>query len=597
MESISKKSIDSLITFHSKFRLLINTKFIKHFQFQKGLNLHQVFYPQLKSGKISLNEPSEEIIDAFLLHFRQFHLARDVTSIKYLKNYILPELPNEFSIEKKKIELYIKKFEESLKNKPFIELNLTVNNKKFDLNTNIDYINTMIYGGKIHSSPDSTERLYYDYFHKNSKEGFKPITKRLFRFNVYSIILEEIHVLGLLYNEVNTILIKLIDFFRKRGKELIKKSNLKSSLRYFKNAIYIADQLEFQYLKAEILEDLLIIHKKLKNQEKVKKIKEQVNVIKDSITEIPSNFYNDPFFKDFFRTPIEFEELFNKVLPNIDLNDKPIIILTLNRINDVKKFDKHLNMKYFSYEIEHKKLIINYSIAIGKNKDLIYYFDKKEEINLDHKFGLTFVYPDLSCFIILTNDPKMALLDYIYTRGASSLDPLFHLYLNKFSEFIIALIKVELNKSTKKPRFRSKEDIFKGTLEFDEMARDATFIKRILRRIFQISYFPRILSKVDLESEIKNLRRMIENDFEKELKGQALFSFALSIYLYTILTNDKTFLEKRTEFNKLFKVLEFINGKNITCNFLNTLLKHLDQNYHFYIQKKNIGKKGFKFQK
>jgi len=94
---------------------------------------------------------------------------------------------------------------------------------------------------------------------------------------------------------------------------------------------------------------------------------------------------------------------------------------------------------------------------------------------------------------------------------------------------------------------------------------------------------------------------MIENDFEKELKGQALFSFAFSIYLYTILTNDKTFSEKRTEFNRLYNVLEFINGKNITCNFLNTLLKHLDQNYHFYIhKKKNIGKvykKGFKFQR
>ena len=248
----------------------------------------------------------------------------------------------------------------------------------------------MFYGGKFHSSSDSTERLYYDYFHKNSSEGFKPITKRFFRFNVYSIILEEIHILGLLFNEVNTILIKFIDFFRKRGKELIKKSNLKSSLRHFKNAIYITDQLEFRRSKAEILEELLIIHKKLKNQEKVNKIKEQVKVIKDSITEIPSNFYNDPFFKDFFRPPIEFEELFNNVLPNIDLDDKPIIILSLNRINDVKKFEKHLNMKYFSYEIEHKKLIINYSIAIGKNKDLIYYFDKKRRDKLRSQIWFNF---------------------------------------------------------------------------------------------------------------------------------------------------------------------------------------------------------------
>lgn len=46
-----------------------------------------------------------------------------------------------------------------------------------------------------------------------------------------------------------------------------------------------------------------------------------------------------------------------------------------------------------------KNLKLTYSIAVGKNKDLICYFDKKEEINLDHKFGLTFVFPDLSCFI------------------------------------------------------------------------------------------------------------------------------------------------------------------------------------------------------
>ncbi len=47
-------------------------------------------------------------------------------------------------------------------------------------------------------------------------------------------------------------------------------------------------------------------------------------------------------------------------------------------------------MKYFSYEIEHKKLIINYSIAIGKNKDLIYYFDKKRRDKLRSQIWFNF---------------------------------------------------------------------------------------------------------------------------------------------------------------------------------------------------------------
>ncbi|KKL93269.1 hypothetical protein LCGC14_1876400, partial [marine sediment metagenome] len=457
MVSISKKAVDCLITYHNKFRLLLSSNFIKHFNSQRGLNLHQEIYPKLKSGRISLNEPSEEVLDSFILHFRQFHLARDVVSPLYLKNHILEEVNTDFRTEANRIKRYIEDFEESLKKDPVIKLNLIINGKKFKLDNHKDFINTMIYGGKIHSSPDSIERLYYDYFHKNSEEGFKPITKRYFRFNVYSIIFEEIHVLGLIYNEINTILRKLIDIFRKRGKELKKKIDFDDALKNFNNAIYITNQLEFQRTKAEILEEIIVIHKKLKNQENIYKIREQIKAIKDSIKEIPSDFYNDPFFNDYFKSPIEFEEMFNRVLPDVGLNDIPIVVLNLDRIHELKKFEKHLNMKYFSYEINQNKLILSYSIAIGKANDLILYLDKREEIKLDNKFGQTFVFPDLSCFIILSNDPKMALLDYIYARENSSLDPLKHLYHNKFVEFILSLIKIELNQDSKQPKFNDLE--------------------------------------------------------------------------------------------------------------------------------------------
>ena len=202
MVSISKKSVDCLITYHSKFRLLMSTNFIKYFNSQKGLNLHQEIYPKLKSGKISLNEPPEEVIDSFILHFRQFHLVGDVVSPSYIEKYILQDISTDFSSEANIIKKYIKDFKESLKKNPVINLKMVVNGKEFKLNTHKDYIKTMIYGGKIHSSPDSKERLYYDYFHKNSEEGFKPITKRYFRFNVYSIIFEEMGILSLIYNEI-----------------------------------------------------------------------------------------------------------------------------------------------------------------------------------------------------------------------------------------------------------------------------------------------------------------------------------------------------------------------------------------------------------
>ena len=151
MVSISKKIVDCLITYHGKFRLLMSSNFIRHFNAQKGLNLHQEFYPKLKSGRISLNEPSEEVIDSFILHFRQFHLARDVVSPKYLKDHILKEISTNFNTETNRIKNYIKDFEESLKKDPPIKLNIILNGKKFNLNTREDYINTMIYGGKIHS--------------------------------------------------------------------------------------------------------------------------------------------------------------------------------------------------------------------------------------------------------------------------------------------------------------------------------------------------------------------------------------------------------------------------------------------------------------
>lgn len=587
MVSISKKAVDCLITYHNKFRLLLSSNFIKHFNSQRGLNLHQEIYPKLKSGRISLNEPSEEVLDSFILHFRQFHLARDVVSPLYLKNHILEEVNTDFRTEANRIKRYIEDFEESLKKDPVIKLNLIINGKKFKLDNHKDFINTMIYGGKIHSSPDSIERLYYDYFHKNSEEGFKPITKRYFRFNVYSIIFEEIHVLGLIYNEINTILRKLIDIFRKRGKELKKKIDFDDALKNFNNAIYITNQLEFQRTKAEILEEIIVIHKKLKNQENIYKIREQIKAIKDSIKEIPSDFYNDPFFNDYFKSPIEFEEMFNRVLPDVGLNDIPIVVLNLDRIHELKKFEKHLNMKYFSYEINQNKLILSYSIAIGKANDLILYLDKREEIKLDNKFGQTFVFPDLSCFIILSNDPKMALLDYIYARENSSLDPLKHLYHNKFVEFILSLIKIELNQDSKQPKFNDLEDIFNCRLNIDEMNKYSKPIIRIIKKLIQISYFPRIIEKVELAKEIESLKKGIENDAAKELIGQALFSYTLSIYLYSVLTNETKFLEKKTEFNEFFKILDLINSKRITNEFFNKLLKFIDQNYKIY-KKKSI---------
>jgi len=243
-------------------------------------------------------------------------------------------------------------------------------------------------------------------------------------------------------------------------------------------------------------------------------------------------------------------------------------------------------MKYFSYEINQNKLLISYSIAIGKTNDLILYLDKKEEINLDHKFGLTFVYPDLSCFIILSNDPKMALLDYIYARGASSLESLNHLYYNKFVEFILSLIKVELNQDNGQPKFNDIEDIFNCVLSIDEMRKYSKHITWIIKKLIQISYFPRILEKVELQPEIDSLEKAIENDFEKDLVGQALFSYTLSIYLYSVLTNETKFLDMRPEFNEFFKTLDLINGKTINNKFFNTLLKYLDQNYGLYRRKK-----------
>ncbi|MFW9879082.1 MAG: hypothetical protein ACFFG0_38875 [Candidatus Thorarchaeota archaeon] len=587
MVSITKKIVDCLITYHSKFRLLMDSNFMRHFNSQKGLKLHQEFYPKLKSGRILLKEPSEEVIDSFILHFRQFHLARDAVSPKYLEKYILKKISTDFDTETKNIKNYIRDFKESLKKNSPIKLNIILNGKKFNLNTHKDYINTMIYGGKIHSSPGSIEKLYYDYFHKNSEEGFKPITKRYFRFNVYSIIFEETHILGLIYNEINTILRKLIDIFKKNGKELKKKKDFNDALKYFKNALYITNQLEFQRTKVEILEEILGIHKILKDLEEIRKIKDQIRIIKDSIQQIPQDFYNDPFFSEFFKSPIQFEQMFNQVLPDIGLNDKPIVILNVERIHELKKFENHLNMKYFTYEINRNKLLLSYSIAIGKLNDLILYVDKKEEINLDHKFGLTFVYPDLSCFIILSNDPKMALLDYIYARGASSLDPLTHLYHNKFLEFILSLIKIELNQGTQKPKFDDIKDIFNCVINIDEMRKYIRSIIWIEKRLIQISYFPRIIRKVELTKEIESLRKAIENDADKELIGQALFSYTLSIYLYSVLTNEARFLESKTEFNELFKILDLINGKRITNDFLSKLLKFLDQNFEIY-RKKNI---------
>jgi len=580
--NFQKKALDSLIAFHNKFRLIMKTKFNSFFLTQGGLRFHQVAYPQLKSGKVSLNEPPEEIFDAFVLHFRQFHLKKDITSINYLKKNVIHQIPDEFRTQRKNIEHLITQFEDLLDKKPPIVLKITVNGEKLDLYYHKDYINTILYGGKFHSSANSKERKYYDFFHKAPDQGFKPITRRLFRFNVYSIILEEISFLNRIYIEINNILVDLIEIFKQNGEEQYKKGNYDSSIQNYRNAVYIAEKLDFYKTMASILEELTEVYERTNKQEEISKMKAEITEILSSLKDLPRDFYEDPFYQDYFSMPLEYRDLFNEILPDINLNDKPIIIIPLELINDIKKFENHLNMKNFSFELKHNKLITSSSLAIMRNAEGTIYLDRQEEINLDHKFSRSFVYPDLSCFILLTNDPRMALLDYIYARAGSSLNLITHCYANKLTEFLVALTKIELGLEFEMPHYKNKKEILHGELDYDFLTKYNEPIIRIMRNLIKLSYYPRITEKVDLNDEISSIKRAIQNDSDKILNGQALLSIGISVYLHSVLSGDNQYLENKPQLKPLYKVLDMIKGKDITNDFYHELLKFLDQNFSLF---------------
>jgi hypothetical protein len=289
--------------------------------------------------------------------------------------------------------------------------------------------------------------------------------------------------------------------------------------------------------------------------------------------------------------PQDYKTLFENILQTLGQIKVPIIIIEVNHVKDIEKLQKHLNMRDFIFKFEGSYLVIDYKLAMWTNENGTVYISKSERFNLENNFATSFALNNLSGYLILTNSPKYALLQYLYIRNMASLDPTWHLYQTKLFEYILFLIGVELKTTPKKPKFDQVNDLFEIKLNFLNYYRDSTLMINIIKQIVNISYFPRIKEQIDLQNEINIIKKSIFNDIHKNITGFALLWFLIDIFLYSIITNDLQFRKKFEQFTKLFTILEQINGKDINLVFYKNLIEYLDSSASLYGFKESLSSK------
>lgn len=95
-------------------------------------------------------------------------------------------------------------------------------------------------------------------------------------------------------------------------------------------------------------------------------------------------------------------------------------------------------------------------------------------------------------------------------------------------------------------------------------------IRNIIMTIIKISTYPRIKKYIKIENLMENLSNNgLEPHFNKECKGQELFSVCLNIILFTICTDDNKYLNYPylEDLNNLLEICKLIEGKSLNEEF------------------------------
>ncbi len=593
---IRPKYVDALTLFQRKIKDIEESKFF-NFYFTGSRNV-QLRITANKTddgwvGSCSLNEPNEESIKAFILSFRFFILGNESCSLKQIGDNVLPNIETYFPEQVNKIVNIREKVNEYLDNSPDFQFKFNIGKRIIEFSSNREIKEIFIFGHYAHASSKDDKKKIYDFIHLNADEGINPIKRNIFRVGAINIILTLTNFFRSISFEISIILNKIIDIYMNQAEQALKDNKLKQSERSFKNALYIANALENKDVRADLYLKLKEVYIKSDNEEIAKNFQGKYEEIKDSVKYLPKEFWTNDYYRKKYSLPDEYNKILNEILENPeDFLDIPIIVLPIEKIYQLKRFEKLIIAKNFKIYQEEEKIILYYKQIISKDHEKSYWAHERFEFNKNAEYLCRFPFIDDSGVIFLTNSKNFFakwFLSWREIRNIIQNSGINYIFLQRYIDY---LIDIELEKEINLEvfnRMRVIKDLESLTYSIkgpEKINHHFYGLKNILEPILEISTFPRLKLVIDLKNDMHYVKTHIIEPFLKDkFKGLKWFSFALKIVLYISITGNEQIIKnindsKLVELNRICKIIE---GKSVSKDFFEEFFKFCDEYIQDYI--------------
>lgn len=593
---IKQKQIDALTLYQQKIKELEESKFFNfYFILSKNIELKITANKTDEGwrGTCFYNEPPEEIIKAFILSFRFFIQKNEKCSIKNIGDNILPEIKGIFTDEVNKINNLRAEINKYLDSSPEIQIKLEIGNKKIEFKTKREIKNVFIFGHYAHATSRDNKEEIYDFIHINADEGMNILKRNIFRMSAINIILSLTNFLRAISFEISKILDKIVKINITQAEQAFKGDKFKESAKFLKNALYIANKLENKKLRAKLYEKLKGIYVKSKNEEMAKIIQNIFEEVKDSVEYLPTDFWYDNYYRKKYSLPNEYTIILNKILENPqDFSEIPIVVLPIEKIYQLKQFEKLIIAKNFKVIEVEEKIILYYEQIFSKEPDKSYWVHQKFEIKKGDEYLCRFPFLDDSGVIFITNSTNLFakwFLSWLEIKNIIQNHGLHYILLQRYIDYLIDIeFEKEINLNIFN-RMRAIKELESDSFSIkgpEKIQYHFYGLKSILERIIKISTYPRLKSVINLDNDIQFIKTHIIKPFLKQkFKGLKWFSFALNVILCSLITGEESICKEINDSNlaKLKKICEIINNKSVSNDFFENFFKFCDNYIRDYI--------------
>lgn len=596
---IKQKYIDALTLFQRKIKEIEESKFFNFYCMGSRNVQLRITGNKVDDGWIgscSLNEPNEESIKAFILSFRFFIQGNESCSIRQIGDNVLPNIETYFPEQVNKIVNLREKINEYLDNSPDFQLKFNIGKKNIEFSSNKKIKEIFIFGHYAHASSKDDKKKIYDFIHLNADEGVNPIKRNMFRACAIEIILTLTNLLRNISLEIDVILNKIIDIYVSQAEQALKDNKLNQSERLFKNALYIANALENKDIRADLYLKLKSVYIKSNYEEMAKVFQGKYEEVKDSIKYLPKEFWTDDYYRNKYLLPDEYNKLLNEILENPeDILDIPIILLPIEKIYQLKRFEKLIIAKNFNVNREEEKIILFYEQIISKDHEKSYWAYQRFEFNKNAEYICRFPFIDDSGVVFLTNSKNLFakwFLSWIVIRKIIQNLGINYIFLQRYIDY---LVDIELEKEINLEvfnRMRAIKDLDSLTYSIkgsEKINYHFYGLKSILEPILEISTFPRLKSIINLDNDMDYIKaHIIEPFLKQKFKGLKWVSFALKIILSISIIGNEQISKKinDTNFTKLHRICKNIEGKSVSNEFFEEFFKFCDEYIQEYISKR-----------